>query len=145
MTVLINSYQSGILLNIKRKLELNMYLDVRFYLKCLPFFLFVRKQPPKMLCGSECFGGFCRGFAGELLCRGLFFNKIAGLWLWCGCLFFWVLRDFWEHLFYRALLDDCFCLFHLWYLANSYVKEKYITRYNLVYNLYVVCVSYVLF
>ena len=35
---LINSYRSGILLKIKRKLELNMYLDITFYLKCLPFF-----------------------------------------------------------------------------------------------------------
>ena len=55
---LINSYQSGILLKIKRKLKLNMYLDVRFYLKCLPFFLSVRRQPPKIFCGSDCSLGF---------------------------------------------------------------------------------------
>ena len=30
---------SGILLKIKGKLELNIYLDIRFYLKCLALFL----------------------------------------------------------------------------------------------------------
>ena len=56
-------------------------------------------------------GGFA-GFVGELLCRGLFFDKVAALLpaallkgrLWPGCLFLWVLRDFLERLFYRAPL-----------------------------------------
>ena len=61
------------------------------------------------------------GFAGKLLCRGLLFNKVAGLSpaallkgrLLHEFLFLWVLRDFWERLFYRAPLNDCFCLLHL--------------------------------
>ena len=75
-------------------------------------FLSVWKQPPEMLSGSECSRGFCRICGGELLCQGLFFNKDVGLWpvvllkgrLWCGCLFLWVLIDFWERLFYGTPL-----------------------------------------
>ena len=101
-----------ILLKIKRKLELNMYLDIRFYLKYLPFFiLFYLFGSSHRRCSVEVsvLGGFA-GFAGELLYRGLFFNKVAGLWpaalfkgmLWRGCLFLWVLRDFWERLFLQS-------------------------------------------
>ena len=108
---LINSYQSGILLKIKRKLESNMYLDKRLYLKCLPFFYLFGSSHRRCSVQVSVLGGFA-GFAGELLCRGLFFNKVAGLWpaalfkgmLWRGCLFLCVLRDFWERLVYRAPL-----------------------------------------
>ena len=31
-----------------------MYLDIRFYLKCLAPFLLVQKQLPKVFCGSGC-------------------------------------------------------------------------------------------
>ena len=56
-------------------------------------------------------GGFA-GFAGELLCQGLFLNKVSGLWsaallkgkLWRLCIFLCVLQDFWERLFHRAPL-----------------------------------------
>ena len=75
---LINSYQFGILLKIKRKLELNMYLDIRIYLKSLPFLLSVRKQPPGRHCANECSWEFC-GIRGGAPVLGLFFNKVAGL------------------------------------------------------------------
>ena len=77
---LINSYQSGILLKIKRKLKLNMYLDVRFYLKCLPFFFYLfGGSHQRFSVEVSVLGGFM-GFVRELLCWGLFFNKVAGLW-----------------------------------------------------------------
>ena len=47
-----------------------------------------------------------------------FFHALLKGRLWRGCFFLWVLQDFWERLFCRAPLDDWFCLFHLWYLAN---------------------------
>ena len=104
-----------ILLKIKRKLELNMYLDIRFYLKYLPFFiLFYLFGSSHRRCSVEVSVlESSAGFAEELLCRGLFFNKVAGLWpvallkgrLWRACLFLWVLQDFWERLFYRAPLE----------------------------------------
>ena len=53
-------------------------------------------------------------FAGKQLCQGLFFNKVTGfrpttlpkknLWHRCFLLNF-------ENLFYRRLLDYCFCMF----------------------------------
>ena len=108
---LISSYQSGILLRIKRKLELNIYLDIRFYLNCLPFFYLFWSSHRRCSVEVSVIGGFA-GFAGELLSWGQFYNKVAGLWpaallkgrLWRGCLFLWVLRDFWERPFYRAPL-----------------------------------------
>ena len=122
-----------------------MYLDIRFYLKCLPFFYLFRSSHWRCCVEVSVLRSFV-GFIGKFLCRDLFFNKAAGLWpaaflkgrLWHMCSFLWVLQDFWEHLFYRAPLNDSFCLFYLWYLANLRVKKKYITRYNLVYNLYIV-------
>ena len=89
---LINSYQSGILLKIKRKLELNMYLDIRFYLKCLPFLFYLFggsnrrcSVEPEMLCWSVP-GGFA-GFAGEPCARVYFLIEllVSGLRLcWRG-------------------------------------------------------------
>ena len=57
-----------------------MYLDIRFYLKCLTFsYLFESSHQRYSVEVSvlECFVGF----AGELLYRGLFFSRVAGLWL----------------------------------------------------------------
>ena len=109
---LINSYQSGILLKIKRKLESNMYLDIRLYL----FFYLFGCSHRRYSVEVSVLGGFA-GFAAELyflikLRRGLFLNKAVGLspaallkgMLWRRCLFLWVLRDFRERLFYRAPL-----------------------------------------
>ena len=123
---LINSYQSGILLKIKRKLELNMYLDVRFYLKCLHF-LSVRKLPPEMLCGSKCSWGFCRitfwKSCWSLACS--FVEGEALVWVF-------ILVGFAKFLGASSVCFICDIL-------QIYIfKEKYITRYNLVYNLYIV-------
>ena len=70
------------LLKIKRKLELNMYLYIKSYLKCLAlFYLFGSSH---RLCFVEV--GVLRGFAGftgELLRWGLFFNiKLQASSLW---------------------------------------------------------------
>ena len=57
-----------------------MYLDIRFYLKCLTFsYLFESSHQRYSVEVSvlECFVGF----AGELLYRGLFFSRVAGLGL----------------------------------------------------------------
>ena len=37
-----------------------MYLDIRFYLRCLAIFRSVRKQPLEVFCGSWSSCGFCR-------------------------------------------------------------------------------------
>ena len=111
-----------ILLKIKRKLELNMYLDIRFYLKYLPFFiLFYLFGSSHRRCSVEVsvLGGFA-GFAGEFLYRGLFFKLlVSGLRL-CSrggsgagvysCRF----CEIFESVFFtELLLDGCFCLPHL--------------------------------
>ena len=109
---LINSYNCGILLKIKRKLELNMYLDIRFSLKCLPFsFNLFGSSHRRCSVEVSVLGDFA-GFAGELLSWGLFLDKVGGFWpaallmwtLWRRCLFLLVLGNFRERLFYRAPL-----------------------------------------
>ena len=44
-------------------------------------------------------------FTEKHLCQSLFFNKVAGLSIER---FLWFLRNFWEHVFYRTPLGDCF-------------------------------------
>ena len=44
-------------------------------------------------------------FTEKHLCQSLFFNKVAGRSIE---LFLWIVRNFWEHLFYRTPLGDCF-------------------------------------
>ena len=54
-------------------------------------------------------------FTGKHVCWKFFFNKVAGLQpikkeipaQVFSCEFLWI---YWEHVFYRAPLDDCFCL-----------------------------------
>ena len=109
---LINSYQCGTLLKIKRKFELNRYLDIKFYLKLLPFsFNLFGSSHRRCSVEVSVLGGFA-GFEGELLSWGLFLDKVAGFWpvalligrLWRRCLFLLILGNFWERLFYRARL-----------------------------------------
>ena len=125
---LIKSYQSGILLKIKRKLELNMYLDIKFYLKYLLFFYLFGSSHWR--CSVEVIVvDFFAELTGELLYRGLFSNKVAGLWpaallkgrLWRGYLFLWVVLDFWECVFHRAPLG--------WLLlyVSSVISYKFIS------------------
>ena len=58
-------------------------------------------------------------FTGKHLCQSLFFSKVAGQpatllkkRLWHMCFFLWILRNFYDHLFYRSPLGDCFCQNH---------------------------------
>ena len=145
---LINSYQSGILLKIKRKLESNMYLDYAYH-----FIYLFGSSHRRCSVEVSVLGGFA-GFAGELLYRGLFFNKVAGLWpaalfkgmLWRGCLFLWVLRDFWERLFLQSTswmaASVCFIcdILQIFKLRKNILLDRilYITCIQF-------CVSYVLF
>ena len=58
------------------------------------FFYLFRGSHQRCSVEVSVLGGFA-GLTGELLCWGLFFNKVAGLWpatllkgrLWRGCLF----------------------------------------------------------
>ena len=70
-----------------------------------------QKQPPGVFLRKGVLGNSAK-FTGKHLCQSLFFNKVAGLRLWdCGTgVFLWILRNFQEHLCYRALLDECFCI-----------------------------------
>ena len=49
-------------------------------------------------------------FIEPLTCQSLFFKKVAGLRDSGTGVFLRILRNFWEHLFYRTPLDDCFYL-----------------------------------
>ena len=59
-------------------------------------------------------------FTGKHLCQSLFFNKVAGT-----SVFLWILRNFWEHFFYRTPADDCF-------LSNFFSLEQFSDKHWLV-------------
>ena len=69
-----------------------MYLDIRFYLKCLTLFFICLETATRDVLWKWVFSGVLQDSRGELLCQGLFFSKVAGLWLvallkglWCRC------------------------------------------------------------
>ena len=113
-------------------------------------YVFRYKVLSKMLTGDALwkwvFSGVLRDSRGSFCAGVCFLIKflVSGLRLcWRGdfgaCVYSCAFcKIFGSACFTEHLLDDCFCLFHLWYLANLEVKEKYITRYNFVYNLYIV-------
>ena len=130
-----------------------MYLDIRIYLKSLPFLLSVRKQPPGRHCANECSWEFC-GIRGGAPVLGLFFNKVAGLQpvvllrgrLLHGCLILWVLPDFWERPFYKAsswmAASVCFIcdIFQIYKLRKNILLDVILCITCIQF-----CVSYVLF
>ena len=64
-------------------------------------------------------------FTGKHLCQSLYFNKIreSGTGV-----FLWILRNFWQHLFYRTSLGDCFLLIVMKWLWQSMKQANGLTK-----------------
>ena len=73
-----------------------------------------KNQPSDVFYKKKC--SYLVKFVGRNLCQSLFFNKVASLRPATLLkrdsgkgIFLWILRNFLEHLFRRALPGDCFC------------------------------------